>query len=351
MVRRTHEEGAVGREKQSRRVAAGERDPRLGDENLFDVNQRLPIETSPRQGCGVDRSRPAATASLRRWSCAGRRGLRNVIRKIDQAVRCEFRMKRDIQQTARTSCLHLGDARYRFRIQYAVSDDSKTSGALRHEHVSIRQPGKTPWMRQPFRHHGHANTSVPLGRRVVPGTVTQRVRAPLLGIGRRYHHYKQYKNDSLHKRTRLTKKETESNFTDMICGTMKPIKAILLGLMLIAVALPAAAQLPTPNEAGVSAGHHIFVVKDLDATNKFWAALGAQPGQLGNLRLLKFPGVLFLARQGNNTGGTEGSTIEYLGFKVKNMKESLSKWQASGIKPMPGGTATEVFLKGPDDIK
>src|SRR5262249_45721687 len=201
------------------------------------------------------------------------------------------------------------------------------------------------------RHHGHANTSVPLGRGVVPGTVTQRVRAPLLGIGRRYHRYKQYKNDSLHKRRRLTKKETESNFTDMIGGTMKPFKAILLGLMLIAVALPAAAQLPPPNDAGVSAGHHIFVVKDLEATNKFWATLGAEPAQLGNLKLLKFPGVLFLARQGNNAGGTEGSTIEYLGFKVKNMKESLSKWQASGIKPMPGGTATEVFLMGPDDIK
>jgi hypothetical protein len=137
----------------------------------------------------------------------------------------------------------------------------------------------------------------------------------------------------------------------MICRNMKTTKGVLLGLMLIAVALPAAAQLPTPNEAGVSAGHHIFVVKDLEATNKFWAALGAEPAQLGNLKLLKFPGVLFLARQGNSAGGTEGSTIEYLGFKVKNIKESLSKWQAAGIKPMPGGTATEVFLMGPDDIK
>lgn len=117
------------------------------------------------------------------------------------------------------------------------------------------------------------------------------------------------------------------------------------------LAAQAIAQLPEPNAAGVSAGHDIFVVKDLEAANKFWAALGAAPAQLGNIRLLKFPGVLFLARQGSNAGGTEGSTVEYLGFKVKNLKDSLAKWQAAGIKPLPGATPTQAFLMGPDEIK
>jgi hypothetical protein len=129
------------------------------------------------------------------------------------------------------------------------------------------------------------------------------------------------------------------------------MKRIYPMMTLLFAALPAMAQLPAPNAAGVSAGHHIFVVKDLAASNKFWAALGAQPAQLGNIRLMKFPGVLFLAREGNNTGGTEASTVEYLGFKVKNLKESLAKWAAAGIRPMPGATATQAFLMGPDEIK
>src|SRR4051794_30821187 len=102
----------------------------------------------------------------------------------------------------------------------------------------------------------------------------------------------------------------------MMCRIMKPPRLVLLASILVSFTLSAFAQLPSPNAAGVSAGHDIFVVKDLEAANKFWAALGAEPAQLGNLKLLKFPGVLFLARQGNNAGGSEASTVEYLGFKV-----------------------------------
>jgi catechol 2,3-dioxygenase-like lactoylglutathione lyase family enzyme len=36
---------------------------------------------------------------------------------------------------------------------------------------------------------------------------------------------------------------------------------------------------------------------------------------------------------------------------VKNLADSLAKWQAAGIMPMPGKTATQAFLMGPDDVK
>jgi catechol 2,3-dioxygenase-like lactoylglutathione lyase family enzyme len=120
---------------------------------------------------------------------------------------------------------------------------------------------------------------------------------------------------------------------------------------LMAGALTALAQLPAPNAAGVSAGHDIFTVNDLDAANKFWNTLGAEQGTLGPLKLVKFPGVLFLVRKGEHKGGTEGSSIDSIGFKVKNLKESLAKWAAEGVKPMPGGTVKQVFLMGPDDVK
>ena len=104
------------------------------------------------------------------------------------------------------------------------------------------------------------------------------------------------------------------------------------------------AQLPAPNAAGVSAGHDIMIVKDLDGANKFWSALGGEPAQLAQLKLTKLPGVLYLMRMGDNKGGTEGSSVEYLGYKVKNLKETLAKMDAAGFKPMPGATSTQAFL-------
>ena len=124
---------------------------------------------------------------------------------------------------------------------------------------------------------------------------------------------------------------------------------LLFSLLLCGIS--AMAQLPAPNAAGVSAGHDIFSFHDIDAANKFWTALGGEPAELGPLKMTKFPGVLFLMRKGDPKGGTEGSTIEYIGFKVKSLKESLAKWEAADIKPMPGATATQAFLMGPDDVK
>src|SRR5580700_2535875 len=126
-------------------------------------------------------------------------------------------------------------------------------------------------------------------------------------------------------------------------------KRILLSLLVSAI--PVMAQLPAPNAAGVSAGHDIFSFHDIDAANKFWTALGGEPAELGPLKMTKFPGVLFLMRKGDPKGGTEGSTIEYIGFKVRNLRESLARWEAADIRPMPGSTATQAFLMGPDDVK
>jgi hypothetical protein len=81
--------------------------------------------------------------------------------------------------------------------------------------------------------------------------------------------------------------------------------------VLCRAAIPMLAQLPAPNAAGVSAGHDIMFVKDLEGANRFWNALGAQPGELGTLKLIKLPGVLYLMRMGDNKGGTEGSSVEW----------------------------------------
>jgi len=125
----------------------------------------------------------------------------------------------------------------------------------------------------------------------------------------------------------------------------------LLSTAAVALVLPAWAQLPAPNTQGVSAGHHIFSTRDLDATNHFWSTLGGEPAALGPLKLIKFPGVLFLVRKGEPSGGTEGSTIDAIGFRVRNLKESLQKWEAGGIKLASPATSKEAWLAGPDGVK
>src|SRR3984885_13351976 len=122
----------------------------------------------------------------------------------------------------------------------------------------------------------------------------------------------------------------------MIARSMTNRLALRLVLTLVLAAIPVVAQLPAPNSAGVSAGHDIFSFHDIDAANRFWTTLGGEPAQLGPLKMTKFPGVLFLMRKGDSKGGTEGSTIEYIGFKVKNLHDSLLKWEAAGITPLPG---------------
>jgi len=133
------------------------------------------------------------------------------------------------------------------------------------------------------------------------------------------------------------------------------MKPILFVTFLLGTSFTFLAQLPAPNEAGVSAGHHILRAKDIDAANKFWAALGAEPTSVGSIKLTKIPGVLLFisAPRGNppapSLGGNHGTTVEFLTFKVKDLKASLAQWKAAGIEPMK--EYKETTLLGPDDVQ
>jgi hypothetical protein len=113
------------------------------------------------------------------------------------------------------------------------------------------------------------------------------------------------------------------------------------------------AQLPSPNASGVAAGHHILRAKDVAVANAFWTTLGAEPAALATINLTKLPGVLlFISAPRGNTpslGGNHGTTVEFLTFKVKDLKGSLAKWKAAGIEPMK--EYKETTLLGPDDVQ
>ena len=93
------------------------------------------------------------------------------------------------------------------------------------------------------------------------------------------------------------------------------------------------AQLMPPNAAGVSMGHLHYKVRDVAANKKFWTAVGAKPAKsIGDTTVMKFPDVLILLREGESSGGTEGSVVNHVGFRVPNVKQSLDKLKADGYK-------------------
>src|SRR5512133_2891659 len=125
------------------------------------------------------------------------------------------------------------------------------------------------------------------------------------------------------------------------------IAAMFFATMLSAAGAPhTSPQLAAPGVSGVAMGHLHLAVKDLDAQRKFWGALGGMPVQNGTLALIQFPGTFVMLRQAEPTGGTVGSTINHVGFLVKDIAPWIAKWQAAGLKMEPQARPTQVYLIG-----
>jgi catechol 2,3-dioxygenase-like lactoylglutathione lyase family enzyme len=98
------------------------------------------------------------------------------------------------------------------------------------------------------------------------------------------------------------------------------IAPLFAALGLLAIAQPAAAQLSPPNAAGVAMGHLHYVVRDVAANKAFWVALGGKPILFnGTTDGVLFPDVVVLLRQGETSGGTEGSVVNHVAFRVKSL--------------------------------
>jgi glucose/arabinose dehydrogenase/extradiol dioxygenase family protein len=88
------------------------------------------------------------------------------------------------------------------------------------------------------------------------------------------------------------------------------------------------AQLAAPNSAGVAMGHLHYTVRDVDANRKFWMTLGGQPVTIGGADAVRFPDVLVFLTRGEPDGGTEGSVVNHVAFRVP----SLAPLEAAGLK-------------------
>jgi catechol 2,3-dioxygenase-like lactoylglutathione lyase family enzyme len=82
----------------------------------------------------------------------------------------------------------------------------------------------------------------------------------------------------------------------------------------------AADDLSAPNAAGVAMGHLHYVVRDVAANKAFWVGLGGRSVLFnGTTEGIVFPDVVVLLRQGESNGGTEGSVVNHVAFRVKSV--------------------------------
>jgi catechol 2,3-dioxygenase-like lactoylglutathione lyase family enzyme len=104
---------------------------------------------------------------------------------------------------------------------------------------------------------------------------------------------------------------------------------LFAALALTAIAHPAAAQLSPANKTGVAMGHLHYVVRDVKANQAFWVKLGGKAIVFnGATDGVLFPDVVILLRQGETNGGTEGSVVNHVAFRVK----SIAALERAGFK-------------------
>ncbi|MBH98319.1 MAG: hypothetical protein CMM56_07680 [Rhodospirillaceae bacterium] len=95
-------------------------------------------------------------------------------------------------------------------------------------------------------------------------------------------------------------------------------------------------QLAVPNKAGITFGHVHLQVSDPEAHTKLWVdhfdgVVSEQNGLAERgLTAIRFPNFFVILEKGEPTGGTAGSVMDHIGFKVRNIEDFLNKWRAAG---------------------
>ena len=133
---------------------------------------------------------------------------------------------------------------------------------------------------------------------------------------------------------------------------MRRLAAALLATILVYQVVPLQAQLGPPNTSGVSIGHVQLTVRDPEQHKKLWGLLGATVTHSGSLELLRFPGIYILLTRGDTTQGSEGSTINHIGFLVKNVDEVHARLSSAGLPTVQELTQPKRWVTMfPDKIK
>ena len=133
------------------------------------------------------------------------------------------------------------------------------------------------------------------------------------------------------------------------------MKPSLIAALLVVLALPASAQLASPNAEGITYGHVHLNVSDIDVHKKLWVEhFGGEVVQKGPLTAIKLPNFLIALSEQEPTGGSQGSVMDHFGFKVRSTAEFLETWRAAGLEVGPEFTGAEgmpnAYVMAPDGV-
>jgi catechol 2,3-dioxygenase-like lactoylglutathione lyase family enzyme len=107
---------------------------------------------------------------------------------------------------------------------------------------------------------------------------------------------------------------------------------VLLAALLFLAPQACRGQLAPPNPMGVTMGHLHYHVANVEANRKFWTDLGATPITVGQKPALQLPGVIVMIEQGESSGGSEGSVINHVGFRVPDVPQFLARMKSLGYR-------------------
>lgn len=79
------------------------------------------------------------------------------------------------------------------------------------------------------------------------------------------------------------------------------------------------AELFPVNASGVSMGHLHYYVDDINSEKAFWLALGGTEINADSVTMVQFPGVIIMLSKGDTDGGTEGSVVNHVAFRVESL--------------------------------
>ena len=129
---------------------------------------------------------------------------------------------------------------------------------------------------------------------------------------------------------------------------MTPLR---IAIALLALTGGGRAQLAAPGESGVSMGHLHLNTSDPAAQEKFWVdVLGAQETKLGTYQVFKMAGVLVMFNKAEPSGGTEGSVVNHVAVRVRDLKAVLAKVEAAGLE-IVSQTPPQAMVLAPDNVR
>jgi len=97
-------------------------------------------------------------------------------------------------------------------------------------------------------------------------------------------------------------------------------------------------------------------VHDVEAAKKFYLELGGTAIKSGPFEGVKYPGAIFLFSKADPSAGMEGSTINHIGFLVKDGVALVARMKAEGVKVVGNGTDAQGrvyggYIYSPDGVK